>query len=90
MKGAVRKFNKSASDKWVIFSGCGEEQTSSDAWFNGRPNGVFTYHDLRSYDRNSTYNSEIIKLGTFLPNSNFYQIPGLYGNSSLFNNKVLT
>lgn len=90
MKGAVRKFNKTASDKWVIFSGCGEEQTSADAWFNNRPNGAFTYFDLKSYSSNSTYKEEITKLNTFLPSSNFDQIPELYGNSFLFNNKVLT
>ena len=89
MKGAVRKFNKSASDRWVIFSGCGEEQTSSDAWFNNRPNGAFTYYDLKSYDKNSTYYDEIAKLLTFLPNGNFDQVPGLNGNSILFDNKVL-
>jgi len=90
MKGAVRKFNKSASDRWVIFSGCGEEQTSADAWFNGRANGAFTYYDLKSYDRNSIYNGEIVKIRTFLPNNNFDQAPTLYGNSILFDNTVLT
>ena len=89
MKKAVRKFNKSASDRWVIFSGCGEEQTSADAVFSGRYNGAFTYFDLKSYGPDSTYNSEYNKLNTFLPGSNFTQIPGLYGNSNLFENKVL-
>jgi hypothetical protein len=90
MKKAVRKFNKSASDKWVIFSGCGEEQTSSDAVFNGRPNGAFSYYDLNAYNSQSTYKDEITKLKTYLPNSNFDQIPELSGNELLFNNKVLT
>ena len=90
MKKAVRKFNKSASDKWIIFSGCGEEQSSSDAYFNDRPNGAFTYYDLKSFNANSTYKNEEEILRTYLPNANFDQIPGLYGNSDLFNNKVLT
>ena len=90
MKRAVRKFNKTDSDRWVIFSGCGEEQYSADAYFNGRPNGAFTYYDLRSYNNSSTYNSEITKLRTYLPSGNFEQIPELYGNQLLFDNKVLT
>ena len=90
MKTAVRKFNKTDSDQWVIFSGCGEEQTSSDAYFNDRPNGAFTFYDLKSYNKTSTYKGEITVLKTFLPNSNFDQIPGLYGNTNLFNNTVLT
>ena len=89
MRNPVRKFNKSASDRWVIFSGCGEEQTSADAWFNGRPNGAFSYYDLRSFNVDSTYKSEIAKLRTFLPDGNFDQIPELYGNSLLFDNTVL-
>ena len=90
MKTPVRKFNKSASDKWIIFSGCGEEQTSSDAFFNNRANGAFTYYDLLSYNKDSTYKDEIRVLKTYLPNGNFDQIPELYGNSILFENKVLT
>lgn len=90
MKGAVRKFNKTDSDQWVIFSGCGEEQTSSDAYFNDRPNGAFTRYDLLSYKPTMSYQQEYDMLRTYLPNSNFDQIPGLYGNCVLFNNKVLT
>ena len=90
MPEAVRKFNKTDSDQWVIFSGCGEEQTSSDAWFNGRPNGAFTRYDLLSYSPEVTYQQEYDKLRTFLPNSNFNQIPELYGNVNLCENKVLT
>ena len=90
MREAVRKFNKTDSDRWVIFSGCGENQTSSDAWFNGRANGAFTYYNLRSYGEGSTYNSEYGMLRTYLPNSNFDQAPTLYGNSNLHNRNVLT
>ena len=90
MKKAVRKINKTESDKWVIFSFCGEEQTCADAWFNGRANGAGTYYDLKSYNTGSTYKIEIVRIKLFLPNSNFDQIPELSGNSILFDNKVLT
>lgn len=90
MYDAVRKFNKTESDKWVMFSGCLENQTSSDAFFNNRANGAFTYYDLQSFNPESTYENEIDALRTQLPNSNFEQVPTLYGNIELFNRLVLT
>jgi len=90
MTGAVRKFNITDSDKWIIFSGCGEEQTSSDAYFNNRPNGAFTFYDLKSFHKYSTYYDEIATLRTYLPNSNFDQIPELTGPPELLDSLVLT
>lgn len=76
--------------KWVIFSGCGEYQTSADAFFSGRANGAFTFFDLRSYIKSSTYNKEFNKLRTYLPDESFDQAPELTGNESLFDLPVLT
>lgn len=90
MSSAVRRFNRTLSDQWVIFSGCMEGQTSADAWFNNRPNGAFTFYDLRSFNPESTYATEIGALKTQLPNSNFEQVPTLYGNTELFGRKVLS
>jgi len=50
MKKVTRRFAKNDPlQKWIVFSGCGEEQTCADATFNGRANGAFTYYDLKSY-----------------------------------------
>lgn len=87
---AVRKFNITDSDKWIIFSGCGEEQTSSDAYFNNRPNGAFTFYDLKSFSKYSTYYNELATLRTYLPNANFDQIPELVGPTDLLSKQVLT
>lgn len=84
-----KPFAKADVQKWVIFSGCGEFQTSADAYINGRYNGAFTYYDNKSYDALSTYTKEYNKLRTFLPAGYYDQIPELTGNESLFNNQVL-
>lgn len=90
MDQAVRKFNKTESKQWIIFSGCGEEQYSADAFFNNRANGAFTFYDLQSYGVNETYSGEIAFLRTFLPNSNFDQIPSLRVTDDLAHKTVLT
>ena len=89
-KNVVNKFAKSTKDilKWVVFSGCSEEQTSADAYFNGRYNGAFTYFDNMSYNEKSTYNSEINNLHNYLPSSDYEQNPTLDGDNSLFNDIV--
>jgi len=88
----ITKFGKKkrAILRWVVFSGCGEEQTSADATFNGRANGAFTFYDNRAYNNTSTYQTEIKKLHTFLPGGGFDQSPTLDGDVSLFTNSVFT
>lgn len=87
---AIRRISKNDIQKWIIFSGCGEEQTSADAYFGGRANGAFTYYDLRSYNKDITYNGEFNALRVWLPNITlgFDQAPELSGDPSKFGNKV--
>lgn len=87
---ATRRIARADVQRWVIFSGCGEEQTSADAFFGGRANGAFTYYDLRSYNKDVTYRGEFNALRVWLPNLRlgFDQAPELSGDSSRFGNKV--
>lgn len=80
---------KTAALKWIVFSGCSEEQTSADAYFNGRYNGAFTYFDNKSYNPNSTYKSEISNLHNYLPSGDYDQNPTLDGDNLKFNRNVL-
>lgn len=89
-KKAITHVGKGDVQKWVIFSGCGENQTSADAFFGGRANGAFTFNDLRAFTSSFTYAKEYNKLRTYLPDENFDQIPELTGNESLFNLPVFT
>ena len=87
----IRKFGKKAVTKnCVVFSGCSEEQTSADAYINGRYNGAFTFYDNRAFNAQSTYIQEINKLHTFLPGGGYDQNPTLDGDSLIFINKVFT
>ena len=65
--------------RWIIFSGCGEEQTSADAFINGRYNGAFTWADLQSYARNTIYESELDICRSFLWIRKFSQVPEISG-----------
>ena len=38
----------SSSAHHVLWTGCKANQTSADAYFNGRYNGAFTYHYLKA------------------------------------------
>jgi len=91
-KKVVTRFarHKKAILKWVVFSGCSEEQTSADAYINSRFNGAFTFFDNLSYDSKSTYTEELKELHKYLPSQDYEQNPTLDGDKLLFNKQVLT
>jgi metacaspase-1 len=65
--------------KWIIFSGCGEEQTSADAYIDGQFQGAFTWADLKSYGRNSSFLREIELGRDRLKLFKYEQIPEISG-----------
>ena len=65
--------------RWVIMSGCGEEQTSADAYFGNRPNGAFTYFDLKNYGKGDLYTNELHDVKESLASYGFDQVPELSG-----------
>lgn len=80
LKKPVNRFSKTDPGQvWLIYSGCGEEQTSADATFNGRANGAFTFYDLRSYNANTLNKDSIARTVDSLYKNNFDQIPELSG-----------
>ena len=89
MKNPVNKLSKTDPDQvWLIYSGCGEEQTSADATFNGRANGAFTFYDLRSYNPNTLNKDSIERTIDNLVKNSFDQIPELSGPESRKNEVV--
>jgi hypothetical protein len=76
--------------KWVVLSGCAENQTSADAFINGCWNGAFTYFALNCLVGNMTYITWHAKIREYLPNRDFDQEPTLEGNLLLINKQVLT
>ena len=67
----------------LLFSGCKDEEYSYDAWFNGRPNGAFTYvalTTLKSLPDNANYRDWHRENRKILPNVRYPQTPKLYGS----------
>lgn len=84
-----RRFAKSEMN-WMVFSGCGEHQTSADSYFSGRYNGAFTYYALKTLKPGITYREWFTAIHRYLPSSEYDQDPTLEGNESLFDKKVFT
>ncbi len=65
----------------MLISGCMDNQTSADAWFNNRPNGAFTYYALKALKEvpaNATYAQWHSKIRDYIPNVYYNQAPNLY------------
>ena len=73
-----RRVFRSDEMKWLAYSGCGEKQTSSDAFFNNRPNGAFTFYAVRCLNK-FTYQSLMNCIDKFLPSDQFPQDPEMSG-----------
>ncbi len=67
----------------VLLSACKDEEYGYDAWFNGRPNGAFTYvalQVLKNLPATATYKEWHQKIREFLPHVNYPQTPQLSGS----------
>lgn len=67
----------------VLISGCKDEEYSYDAWFNGRPNGAFTYvalQTLKDLTEKAVYRDWYWKIRENLPNISYPQTPQLSGS----------
>ena len=67
----------------VLLSGCRDEEYSYDAWFNGRPNGAFTYvalQALKQLPQSATYRDWHREIRKVLPHINYPQTPQLSGS----------
>jgi len=84
-----KKYLKSDSMKWVVFSGCQENQTSADAFINNRYNGAFTWAWLKSMDKAISYNSWSLSTALKLT-PQFEQIPTIEGNETLRKEIIFT
>jgi len=90
---AIRHTKKIRFDKeemkWIVFSGCGEHQTSADAYINGKYHGAFTYYAIRTLTPGITYREWMNKIHDYLPSKDFDQDPTLEGKENLFDHMVL-
>lgn len=77
-----KKYLKSDVMKWVVFSGCQENQTSSDAYIDGRYNGAFTWSWLKAIDKAISYNTWCVSTANKL-DPEFDQVPTIEGDFDL-------
>jgi len=76
----------------LLMSGCQDTEYSYDAWFQGRPNGAFTFVALRSLKSlpvQATYRDWYKAIRKVLPSQQYPQTPNLYGATRMKGWKVL-
>lgn len=84
-----RRFTKEEM-KWIVLSGCREDQTSADSFIKGEYHGAFTYYALKALVPGITYRKWIEEIHKYLPSDQYDQEPTMEGNESLFNKLVFT
>ena len=86
-----------SSDQWhrgdppgqreaLLMSACQDTEYAADAWFNGRPNGAFTFVALRELERLSrqaTYQDWYKRIRQSLPSQQYPQTPNLFGSDAM-------
>jgi hypothetical protein len=75
----------------LLMSGSQDTEYSYDAWFEGRPNGAFTFvalRELAGLNNSATYRDWHDAIRKALPSQQYPQSPNLYGTSSMKNWKV--
>jgi hypothetical protein len=76
--------------KWVVFSGCGETQTSADAFINNRYNGAFTWSWLKELNKTLNYKNWNFHTKSLLSDYDFEQVPTLEGDETLMASQIFT
>jgi hypothetical protein len=75
----------------LLMAGCQDTEYSYDAYFEGRPNGAFTFVALRALDSlkpKATYRDWFNVVKKTLPSQQYPQTPNLYGSKSMKRWKV--
>jgi hypothetical protein len=87
-KKIKRQFFRGDEMKWIAFSACQDDQTASDAYFNGKANGAFTYYNLKVMKLGVTYLEHFENIRAWLPSKLFDQVPSLEGPGKLLTKKI--
>jgi len=89
---ALRRSSPPGRYAGLLMAGCQDTEYSYDAYFQGRPNGAFTFVALRALSRlpaRATYGDWFKKIRSVLPSQQYPQTPNLYGSRSMKRWKVL-
>lgn len=88
---AVRRSNPPGRYAALLMAGCQDTEYSYDAYFNGRPNGAFTFVALQKFQKlpkSATFQQWFTQIRSALPSRQYPQSPNLYGSSTMKKWKV--
>jgi len=88
---AIRSSSPPGRYACLLMAGCQDTESSWDAYFEGRPNGAFSFVALRalkSLPDEATYRTWFKEIRKVLPSQQYPQSPNLYGSSSMKRWKV--
>jgi len=76
--------------RYLVMSGCQEDQTSADAYINGKYCGAFTYYAIQAFAPSLTYRQWLDRIRKFIPCKSYPQNPTLEGKADLFDKVIFT
>lgn len=71
--------------EWIVFAACGERETASDAYINGRYNGAFTFYFKQIMRPGVFFSNWQRTIDKYLPTNDYPQTPSLTGKQELIN-----
>lgn len=89
---ALRRSSPPGRYGGLLLSGCQDVEYSYDAWFNGRPNGAFTFvaiEALKKLKAKATYRAWHKAIKKVLPSQQYPQTPNLFGSNAMKGWRVL-
>jgi len=80
-----------AGEHHILWTGCKANQTSADAYFNGRYNGAFTYYFVKAMKEtnNQLSRKAVVQKVRDALKGKFSQVPQLEGNASNRNSAIV-
>jgi hypothetical protein len=90
-KGKVAAKEVSSGQHHILWTGCKADQTSADAYFNGRYNGAFTYYFIKvmTATNNQLSRKAVIQKVREALKGKFSQVPQLEGNATNRNSAIV-
>lgn len=92
LRRSIRRSSPPGRYGGLLLSGCQDTEYSYDAWFEGRPNGAFTFIALKALKKlkaGATYSQWHKEIKKMLPSQQYPQSPNLYGSSNMKRWKIL-
>jgi hypothetical protein len=90
---ALRRSNPPGRHAGLLMAGCEDSEFSYDAYFNGRPNGAFTFvalRELKKLPAQATYKQWFDAIRKVLPSQQYPQTPNLFGTGAMRKWRVLS